>query len=47
MKIGIYVGSFNPVHKGHIKMVNYVLEKYIDKVITYNSLKKGGIFYGT
>ena len=33
MKIGIYVGSFNPVHKGHIKIANYVLEKYVDKVI--------------
>lgn len=33
MKIGIYVGSFNPVHKGHIKIVNHLLEKYLDKVV--------------
>lgn len=33
MKIGIYVGSFNPVHKGHIKIVNYLLKEMLDKVI--------------
>ncbi len=33
MKIGIYVGSFNPVHKGHIKIANYLVENYLDKVI--------------
>jgi len=33
MKIGVYVGSFNPVHKGHIKIVNSLLERYLDKVI--------------
>jgi len=33
MKIGVFVGSFNPVHKGHIRIVNYVLDKYLDKVI--------------
>ena len=33
MKIGVFVGSFNPVHKGHMRIVNYVLEKYLDKVI--------------
>lgn len=26
MKIGIYGGSFNPVHNGHIFIVNYALE---------------------
>ena len=34
MKIGVYVGSFNPVHIGHIKVVNYLLEnKYVDKIL--------------
>lgn len=34
MKIGVYVGSFNPVHKAHIALVKYLLEKnYVDKVV--------------
>ena len=33
MKIGVFVGSFDPVHKGHIIIINYLLEKYLDKVI--------------
>lgn len=34
MKIGVYVGSFNPVHKGHIKIVKHLIKnKYLDKVI--------------
>ena len=34
MKIGVFVGSFNPVHKGHIKIVNSLLKnKYLDKVL--------------
>lgn len=34
MKIGVYVGSFNPVHKGHIKIVNHLLDNgYLDRVI--------------
>lgn len=34
MKIGVYVGSFNPVHIGHIKIVNHLIDNnYFDKVI--------------
>ena len=34
MKLGVYVGSFNPVHLGHIKVVNYLLnKKLVDKVL--------------
>ena len=34
MRLGIYVGSFNPVHKGHEFIANYVIENnYVDKVL--------------
>lgn len=33
MKLGVYVGSFDPVHKGHICIVKHLLGKYLDKVI--------------
>ena len=34
MRLGVYVGSFDPVHKGHIKVINYLLENdYVDKVL--------------
>lgn len=34
MKLGLYVGSFNPVHNGHLKVINYLLDNNIvDKVI--------------
>lgn len=34
MNIGVYVGSFSPVHKGHIGIVKFLLNKKIlDKVI--------------
>ena len=39
MRLGIYVGSFNPVHIGHIDVVNYLLkEKYVDKVLIVPTL---------
>ncbi len=34
MRIGVYCGSFNPVHKGHIKIVREALKKgLVDKVL--------------
>ena len=34
MKLGIFVGSFNPVHEGHIKVANHLLDNhYVDKVL--------------
>lgn len=33
MKIGVYVGSFNPVHKGHKAIIDYLLDNnYVDKI---------------
>lgn len=34
MRIGVYVGSFNPFHKGHKHVVDFLLDNdYIDKII--------------
>ena len=34
MKLGIYMGSFNPVHKAHIKIANYIVKnKLVDKIL--------------
>lgn len=39
MRLGIYIGSFNPPHKGHIDVVNYLIKnKYVDKVLIVPTL---------
>ena len=38
-KLGVYVGSFNPVHDGHINIVKFLLNnKYVDKVLIVPTL---------
>lgn len=40
MRLGVYIGSFNPVHNGHIKVINYLLDNdYIDKVLIVPTLE--------
>ena len=39
MKLGVYIGSFNPVHIGHMSIVNYLLEKKIvDRVLIVSTV---------
>ena len=34
MRIGVYVGSFDPIHIGHINVMDYLIEnKYVEKII--------------
>ena len=34
MRLGIYIGSFNPPHKGHEKVINYLISNnYVDKIL--------------
>lgn len=34
MKLGVYVGTFNPPHCGHMAIINHLLkERYVDRVI--------------
>ena len=35
MRLGLYVGSFNPVYNGHIKVINYLLNNNLVYVTTY------------
>ena len=39
MRLGVFVGSFNPVHNGHIHVVNYLLNhNIVDKVMIVPTL---------
>ena len=39
MKTGVYVGSFDPFHKGHENIVNHLISKnYVDKIIIIPTL---------
>lgn len=39
MRLGIYMGSFNPPHQGHIDVINYLLKHhYIDNVLVIPTL---------
>lgn len=39
MKVGVYVGSFNPPHKGHEQVINTLLKnKVVDKIIVIPTL---------
>ena len=34
MRIGVYVGSFDPIHKGHVSIINHIIsKKYVDKIL--------------
>ena len=34
MRLGVYVGTFDPPHKGHIKVINHLINNnYLDKII--------------
>lgn len=34
MRIGVYIGSFNPPHLGHKKIIDFIIQhKYVDKVL--------------
>lgn len=39
MRVGVYVGSFNPPHKGHQNIADFLVrEKYVDKVMIIPTL---------
>ena len=39
MRIGVYVGSFDPIHTGHIKVMDYLIDNdYLDKIIILPTL---------
>ena len=43
MRLGVYFGSFNPVHKGHMQIVYRLLsENLVDKVIVVATMEYWG-----
>lgn len=39
MKLGVYIGSFNPPHIGHIDITNYLINnRYVDKILIVPTL---------
>ena len=39
MRLGIYIGSFNPPHIGHKKVIEYLLNNnYVDKILIVPTL---------
>ena len=51
MKIGLFFGSFNPIHIGHLAIANYMLEfsemNEIWMIVSpHNPLNPDGIKYG-
>lgn len=47
MRLGVYVGSFDPVHNGHISVMDYLIDNnYLDKIVilpTKNYWDKKGL----
>lgn len=51
MKIGIYAGSFNPIHNAHLKIAKHIIEKgIVDRVVFVpagDDYNKKGLIEGT
>ena len=39
MKLGVFVGSFDPIHVGHIKVIDYLIDNnYLDRIVILPTL---------
>ena len=39
MRLGVFVGSFDPIHIGHIKVMDYLIDNnYLDKIVILPTL---------